>query len=49
MFWDEGKLFPDVKADRPDRRKKLNNKSNRYIWLNADVLDSEEKEGKENE
>lgn len=49
MFWDEGKLLPDVNADRPDRRKKLNNKSNRYIWLNADVLDSEEKEGKENE
>ena len=49
MFRDEGKLLPDVNADRPDRRKKLNNKSNRYIWLNADVLDSEEKEGKENE
>ena len=49
MFWDEGKIFPDVKADRPDRRKKLNNRSNRYIWLNADVLENEEKEGKSNE
>lgn len=47
MFWDEGKLLPDVKADRPDRRKKLNNHVNRYIWLNADILD-EEKEGNKN-
>lgn len=40
MFVDEGKIIPDV--TRIDKRKKINGKSTRYIWLRADVLDDSE-------
>lgn len=44
MFMDEGKVSPDV--SRIDKRKKINGKYTRYIWLRANVLD--ESEGGEN-
>lgn len=44
MFMDEGKVSPD--ASRIDKRKKINGKYTRYIWLRASVLD--DLEGGEN-
>lgn len=40
MFMDEGKVSPDV--SRIDKRKKINGKYTRYIWLRASVLDDSE-------
>lgn len=40
MFMDEGKVSPDV--SRIDKRKKINGKYTRYIWLRANVLDDSE-------
>lgn len=40
MFMDEGKVNPD--ANRIDKRKKINGKYTRYIWLRASVLDDSE-------
>lgn len=45
MFKDEGKLFPDPASGRIDRRKRIDSKQGRYIWLAASLLDEEE--GKE--
>ena len=49
MFRDEGKLIPDVTGNRVDKRKRINGKSGRYIWLRADLLDEKESEGNTDE
>ena len=42
MLLDEGKITPDIKKDgsiRVDKRKRINGKDVRYIWLLASILD----------
>lgn len=51
MLLDEGKIAPEISSSgtcRVDRRKKLNNKTGRYIWIPSTVFDNEE-DGDENE
>lgn len=45
MLLDESKIIPDIKKDgsiRVDKRKRINGKDTRYIWLPASVLDGSE-------
>lgn len=50
MLIDEGKVVPEITSNgvsRADKRKKINGKMGRYIWLSAKVLDEEEGENHE--
>lgn len=50
MLQDEGKIAPELPKSgipRPDRRKKINNKTGRYIWLIVSVLDDKEDDNNE--
>ena len=50
MLIDEGKVVPEIASNgvsRADKRKKINGKIGRYIWLSAKVLDEEEGENHE--
>ena len=50
MLIDEGKVVPEIISNgvsRADKRKKINGKMGRYIWLSAKVLDEEEGENHE--
>lgn len=45
MFKDEGKIIPEISKSgkvRVDKRKKISEKTGRYIWLKASVLDDME-------